>query len=80
MLIQKDSAKITTFDQIENGEVFTYAGDYFLKITRIRGHMIIKDEDYDDGEYNAIRMSTGNVTWFSNQIEVIKVDARLLIK
>lgn len=71
MKIEKYSNITTTFDNIEIGEVFEYDAHYFLKIATIIA--------LGDIDYNSICISTGKAIWFSNDVKVIKVDAKLLI-
>lgn len=71
MKIKKYSNITTTFDKIEIGEVFEYNAYYFLKTPII---VTLGDIDYD-----SVCIRSGAPFWFSDNTEVIKVDATLLI-
>lgn len=71
MIVEKKSNISTTIDNIEIGEAFEYNGYYFLKTTTIIA--------LGDLDYNSVCMNTGKAVWFSDDVKVIKVNAKLLI-
>ena len=80
MILQKKSSylRTTTFNNIEEGDVFKYGGNYFLKVRNIHMHISVGDFVVNNN-YNAVWLTNGNQALFSYNTEVIKVDAKLIV-
>lgn len=68
-----DSSKMDTlFKDLNKGDVFMYAFNYFMKITRIRVETGIK--------YNTVNLRNGEALFFDDYESVAKIRAKVVVE
>lgn len=68
-IIRKDKKRKNTFGDMLTGAVFDYQGDAFVKIY-----------DLESVEYSAVYLECGTVVKFSDNTEVIPLEAELIVR
>lgn len=68
MKIIKANTGTFKFAELSEGEVFTYALNYYLKIWHS-----------SDGGYNAVNLNSNEIVYIPQSTDVVKVNAKLVL-
>ena len=71
-ITKKHNDGLTNFYDLDSGDIFLLANDYYLKINVF--------ESEEDGNVNAVRIDTGEIYCFANDQRVKKVEAELIVE
>ena len=70
-MVIEENIKTTTFENLEEGDVFRYGSNYFLKVPPC---------STDKYNYNSYDLSNNDYCYFSEYRDIIPVKAKLVIE